>query len=323
MPIVIRSYKNTDTHSICKIWNAHHAELNVGAISSLHFELAVLAKPYFVAENLLLAFRDETPVGFLHVAHASSIDLTDIDTSRGVLAAMCIVPSAEEADVAAKLLSAADQLLSSSNALSCSTRPMPPHCPFYLGLGCGDSMMGITTADQRVYSWLAKAGWVPRVATSGWELFLDNFQPPIDRLQIQIRRNAHVDRLLDEPLLPWRQACLLGHTEPTGFQLTLRAEGTVAQELLVWSVGQELLTSPESIVWLWPIQVGPTSQDADQLIFLLSESLRQMAEDRVEVVRTVSDSAKTSVTSVLTRLGFRTARNGVVLDKIYRPSINE
>ena len=313
----IRSYINTDTHSLCEVWNAHHAGLVDGSISSLHFELAVLAKPYFVAKDLLVAMDGDVIRGFLHLANGSSADLTETDCKRGVLSALCVTPSSDESEIAAALLSQADALLYESGATSCAIRPMPPDCLFYLGLGAGDSMMGITTPDQRTYGWLVKAGWVPRIATSGWELFLENFHPPVDRLQIQIRRTAHVDRMLDEPLLPLRQACLLGHTEPTGFQLTLRAEGTVAQELLVWSVGQELMTTPESIVWIWPIDVIESTQSADQLVFLLSESLRQMAEDRVEVVRTFSDSAKTLVTSVLTRLGFRNANSGVVLEKLY------
>lgn len=283
----------------------------------MHFELAVLAKPYFVASDLLVATVDDELQGILHLSNASLLDLTDLDCNRGVLSALCVAPGESEAEIAAALLSRADQMLAASGVSSCTTRPMPPDCPFYLGLGTGDSMMGITTADQRTYGWLVDAHWVPRQATSGWELFLDNFQPPVDRLQIQIRRTAHVDRMLDEPLLPWRQACLLGHTEPTGFQLTLRSEGTVAQELLVWSVGQELMTTPDSIVWLWPIEVVESTQIADQLVFLLSESLRQMAEDRVDVVRTYSDSAKTLVTSVLTRLGFRNANSGVILEKLY------
>ena len=313
----IRSYINTDTHSICEVWNAHHAGLAVGSISSMHFELAVLAKPYFVAEDLLVALDQGVMRGFLHLSKGSTPDLTEVDSERGVLSALCVVPSLDEAEIAAALLSQADAWLTESGATACVTRPMPPDCLYYLGLGAGDSMMGITTADQRTYGWLVKAGWVPRIATSGWELFLDNFHPPVDRLQIQIRRTAHVGRMLDEPLLPWRQACLLGHTEPTGFQLTMRAEGTVAQELLVWSVGQELMTTPKSIVWIWPIEVVESAQSADQLVFLLSESLRQMSEDRVEVVRTFSDSAKTLVTSVLTRLGFRNAASGVVLEKAY------
>ena len=317
MAIAIRSYRNTDTDSICKVWNAHHAGLGAGPISSLHFELAVLAKPYFVGKDLLVATVDDELQGFLHLSNASAADLTDTDSQRGVLSALCVAPGEYEDDIAAALLSRADQVLAEVGVKSCATRPMPPDCPFYLGLGPGDSMMGITTADQRTYGWLVEAHWVPRQATSGWELFLVNFQPPVDRLQIQIRRMAHVDRMLDEPMLPWRQACLLGHTEPTGFQLTMRAEGTVAQELLVWSVGQELMTAPESVVWLWPIEVVESTQMADQLVFLLSESLRQMADDRVEVVRTYSDSAKTLVTSVLTRLGFRNANSGVVLEKLY------
>ncbi len=317
MPIAIRSYKNTDTHSICQVWNAHHTGLAVGPITPLHFELAVLAKPYFDADKLLVAVEGNVIRGFLHLSNGTTSDLTEVDCKRGVLSALCIVPSVDENEIAAELLSAADQQITASKITCCLTRPMPPDCPFYLGLGSGDSMMGVTTADQRLYGWLIKAGWVPRIATSGWELYLDSFQPPVDRLQIQIRRNAHVDRLLDEPMLPWRQACLLGHTEPTGFQLTLRVEGTVAHELLVWSVGQELMTTPDSVVWLWPIEVRESMQNADQLVFLLSESLRQMAEDRVEVVRTYSDSAKTLVTSVLTRLGFRNASSGVVLEKSY------
>ena len=318
MPIAIRSYKNTDTHSICQVWNAHHAGLSVGPITPLHFELAVLAKPYFDPSSLLMAVDGDEVRGFVHVSHRSTPDLTDVDEKRGVLSALCVVPHDEDAEVATVLLNAADALNAKTGISSCISRPMPPDCPFYLGLGAGDSISGITTPDQRTYGWLVDAGWVPRVATSGWELYLDSFQTPVDRLQIQIRRNAHVDRLLDEPMLPWRQACLLGHTEPTGFQLTLRAEGTVVQQLLVWSVGQELMTAPESVVWIWPIEVSEAPQSADQLVFLLSESLRQMAEDRVEVVRTYSDSAKTLVTSVLTRLGFRNAMNGVVLEKIYR-----
>jgi hypothetical protein len=316
--IAIRSYRNTDSASICRVWNAHHTGLGVGRISSLHFELTALAKPYFAADDLLVATVDGELQGFLHLSSASSADMTEADSTRGVLSALCIAPGENENELAAALLKRADQVLHAAGVTSCTTRPMPPDCPFYLGLGAGDSMMGITIADQRTYGWLVKANWVPRQATSGWELFLDNFQPPVDRLQIQIRRMAHVDRMLDEPMLPWRQACLLGHTEPTGFQLTLRVEGTVVQKLLVWSVGQELMTTPESVVWLWPIEVVESTQIADQLVFLLSESLRQMADDRVEVIRTYSDAAKTLVTSVLTRLGFRNANSGVVLEKLYR-----
>jgi hypothetical protein len=154
----IRSFINTDTHSLCEVWNAHHAGLAVGKISSMHFELAVLAKPYFVAEDLLVALDGGVMRGFLHLSSGSLAELTEADSKRGVLSALCVVPGSDEAEVAAALLSRADVLLAESGATSCATRPMPPDCLFYVGLGAGDSMMGITTADQRTYGWLVKAG---------------------------------------------------------------------------------------------------------------------------------------------------------------------
>ena len=213
------------------------------------------------------------------------------------------------------LLDESEKFQIEGGSLGSITKPTPPDCPFYMGLGFGDSMMGITTSDQRAYGWLTKSGFQPRTATSGWELHLDGFQPPVDRLQIQIRRTAHVDRMIEEPQMPWWHACILGHTEPTGFQLTLRSEGRVAQYLLVWSVSQELVTAPESIAWMWPIEVTANQQSTDQLIFLIAEALRQLAEERVQAVRTVSHSANTLATNALTRLGFRNSISGMILAK--------
>ncbi len=156
-------------------------------ITPLQVELAVLSKPYFRAEELVLLTVDEAVCGFIHLGDSSGEGLGEANPKRAVLAALCVVPSEHEAEWAKILLDHADEMLAARGATSCMTRPMPPDTPFYLGMGAGGSMMGITTADQRTYNWLVQAGWTPRVATSGWELMLDVFQPPVDRLQIQIR----------------------------------------------------------------------------------------------------------------------------------------
>ncbi len=107
------------------------------------------------------------------------------------------------------------------------------------------------------------------------------------------------------------------HTETNRFPVDVASRGNRRARTACLDRGTRTHDRSESAVWLWPIEVDETPQSADRLVFLLSESLRQMAEDRVEVVRTVSDSAKTAVTSVLTRLGFRNATSGVVLEKRY------
>jgi GNAT superfamily N-acetyltransferase len=316
LAIDIRSFCNTDTDAICEIWNSHHAESVDGQLTPVAFELSVLAKPYFDHRDLQLAIVDGVPKGFVHMAAATNAAQSDVDPARGVLSALCVAPDTQEANIAALLLAKADTWLRERCLTQCFTRPLPPNCPFYLGLGLGDTMMGITSNDQRTYAWLLEAGYEQKIATSFWEVDLGAFQAPVDRLQIQIRRTAHVDRILDEPQMPWHQACMLGHTEPTGFQLTLRAEGRVVQQLLVWSVAPELAVTIDSIVWLWPIQTPADSASTDQITFLLAEALRQMADERVDFVRTVSDSSDTRVTTILTRLGFRNSLSGVVLSKI-------
>ena len=105
----IRSYINTDTHSLCEVWNAHHAGLVDGSISSLHFELAVLAKPYFVAKDLLVAMDGDVIRGFLHLANGSSADLTETDCKRGVLSALCVTPSSDESEIAARCAASGHQ----------------------------------------------------------------------------------------------------------------------------------------------------------------------------------------------------------------------
>lgn len=315
MAIELRSFRNTDTETVCRVWNAHHADSLFGQLTPTAFELSVLAKPYFNADELLLATVRGECKGFLHWSYASNASQTEVDPDCGVVSALCVVPDAEGNAVASALVARAQEAMRARCITRCLVKPLPPNCPFYLGSGFGDSMMGITSNDQRSYAWLVEAGFEPQSATSFWELDLAGFQAPVDRMQIQIRRTAHVDRILDEPQLPWRQACLLGHTEPTGFQLTLRAEGRVAQQLLVWSVAPELAASPHLNVWLWPIGSPADASSTDQITFLLAEALRQMAEERVDVVRTVSDSSETSVTTILSRLGFKNSLSGVVLSK--------
>jgi hypothetical protein len=289
-------------------------------MTPLLFELMVLAKPYFNQQDLLVACDAQQVRGFIHLAVPANGDQSDDEPSRAIISALCVTPSDDDctqAMIAERLIEAAENRLRAKQVSSCTFRPMLPDCPFYLGLGYGDSMMGVTTAEQRIHDWLLAAGFAALQATSMWQVDLSKFQAPVDRLQIQVRRTAHVDRILDEPQLPWRQACMLGHAEPMGFQLTLRAEARVVEQLLMWTIAPEITASQDSVAWLWPIQIGSRPQASDQLIFLMAEALRQLADERVDIVRTTTDSSNTSVNGVLSRLGFKNHLNGVVLEKRY------
>jgi hypothetical protein len=309
----VRTFRNTDVDSICRVWNAHFGDLGFAAqIDPLRLELCSLAKPYFREQDLLIAEEDEQVVGFLHLGQVANDQLTDAEQDAASIAALCVVPSDIEEAVAGALLNCAEAVIAGRNSSLWRYKPMLPDCSFYLGLGPADSMGGATTSERRCCGWLSAAGFLPSLPTSHWELDLTDFQPPVNRIQIQIRRSAHVERLPEEPSMPWWQACVLGHTDPSEFRLTQRSDQQMLGEALFWTVSPELQTVPESVVWMWP---PSKKSEADQTVFLIGEACRQLQNERIDVVRTATAANDTATNGILQRLGFSAVQSGIVFEK--------
>lgn len=315
--ITLRSFRNTDTSSLCAIWNEHHADLGLECeIDPLRFELFSLAKPYFEPENLLIA-EDQTGriQGFLHFGPISNDDLSNTAMDEIAVFALCVRPDPDEDRVAKELLQRVCETARKLGSRICTFRPMLPNAAFYLSLGPADCMAGVISQEVRLCKWLSQCEFSPQTPTCLWELELMAFQAPIDRIQIQIRRAATVHQQLDEPELPWWLACALGHTEPTKFQLTHRQEKRTLCEALFWTLSPELQSSPAQIVWLWPPNQCTSPPEQDYQVFLLSEALRQYQEERVDYVRTAALADDSMLTALFRRLGFRVIHNGMVFQK--------
>lgn len=317
MTLTIRSFRNTDVGPLCDVWNAHHAELGPEcAIDPLRLELSCLSKPYFNESELLVAERDDVVLGMTHIAPCSNADLSDAEPDSASVAALCVVPCESEFDIAAALLACVDDACQQRGATRCAFRPMLPNISFYLGSGVAGSMIGATAREQRTCQWLKACGYTPTIPTNAWELDLAGFHPPVDRIQMQVRRSAQVNREVDEPLLPWWQACVLGHTEPSAFQLTHRIEKRVLHEVLFWSVAGELANGPESAVWLWPPRLDESQpENFDTLLFLLAESLREFRDERLDTAYAFSAAHDTRLNELYRRLGFSASTNGVIFEK--------
>ncbi len=312
----IRTFRNTDVAAICKVWNAHYGDLGAQyQLTPLQLELSTLAKPYFEAQELLVAEYDEQVIGFLHIGPVPNADLSDAQDGAAAIAALCIVPCNAETQAANLLIQRAETLLAERGVQVCSFKPLAPACPFYQGFGPADSMIGATTSERRGCDWLKTAGFKPMQPTTQWELDLGRYQPPIDRVQIQVRRSSTVERLADEPQFPWWQACWLGHMEPFLFELRNRSQGQTVCRTLFWTVAMELQTSPDSITWLWAPTISDEEQGGDSLTFLLGEACRQLQGERVSVIRTVTSASDTRIHAILRRLSFTSEQSGVVFEK--------
>ncbi len=312
MSLLIRAFQNTDTQSLCRVFNSHHEAVGLpGGIVPLSLELCVLAKPYFESPCLLVAEDNQRIVGFAQVGFEPDRTLQSLNSAAAVMSALCVEPSSEDFAIGQILIEEAARAAVAGGAQCIRFCPPAPATPYFAGLSPGDGMIGCPVVDPRVRSWLDACHWTVEQPIACWEVDLNRFQPPMDRTQIQIRRMAHVDRLLDEPVLPWYVASMLGHTDPIGFQLTSRQTRMVTAEIFYWTIGHELLPQPEMIGHLWPISCDPGADD--HLVFLISESLRQLREDRVDVVRTVVPAAHASVAKLLSRIGFEVTLSGEVM----------
>lgn len=313
MALDIRCYRNTDAQALCEAFNAHYRAVGLPyALSPLSLELCVLAKPYFAPEHLLVAEQGDQIVGFVQIGFEPDQTLESIDPSLGVVSALCVTAHEGAAETASQLLSAAERTAKRLGAAQLRFCPPAPAAPYFAGLSPGDAMIGVPDLDTRQFSWLAGAGWQPRDRVAYWSLDLGSFHPPIDRTQIQIRRMAHVDRLLDEPMLPWYVASVLGHTEQIAFQLTTRSTRTVSADCVVWMIGQELLPQRDLIAHLWPLDVQVCAQSEDHVVFLLAEACRQLREDRIGEVSTISREREADISHVLERVGFAPMLVGTV-----------
>lgn len=326
MTLRIREFNNSDSQIICDLWNAHHRDLLVGTqVNAERMEMFVHAKPFFEPCQLLIALRDDRPVGFVHLGPTSTGDLSQAEQGQLSIAALCIDPDEDELSIATLLFDHVEQQCRLQGIQRCYFRAALPFTSLYVGLGPADSLAGVLSTEAKLCHWLSEAGYKPAVPTTVWELNLLEFQAPADRIQMLVRRRSFVQRLVQEPMLPWWQSCVLGHAEVTSFHLTDRTAMRTLQEVIMWGISPALRTHPETVMWLWPPNMEYLPEDSpveiaasDRLLFLLAESLRELQTEQIDTVRTVTHAESNEFHRVLTRLGFQAIESGVVFERIFQ-----
>jgi hypothetical protein len=343
----IRSYLNTDTPALSKIWAQHcqsfqptlgtasggvasptsssqpiHRDPHARDLQSRGLECkpavwdaCIFSKPYFKADELLLAIASNgEPVGFVHFG-VVSVRNNPARTNVGSIHRLCINPSSDEAEVASLLINCAAEQLRSQGATACQSLGCGEDSVFYLGIAEGDNSMGILAQDQRSQEWFHSAGFAPICPTECWELELASFRPPMDRMQIQVRRNCTIGRMLEEDYDDWLESTILGHCEQIRFHLMVKSPPSLEGILSCWFPDPEVADVDGGVVRIKLPDVPTTEIERERFVYLLSESLRQLQQDRKRVVRAVASAQKQQTITLLQRLGFRSVVHGLLFEK--------
>ncbi len=315
----IRGFLNTDTPALAKIWNQHHASIDSNSRTSpAIWDICVLSKPYFRADELAIALdSNNNPLGFVHFGFVGDKGLQSLSQDHAAIHALCITPNPDEDLIAKDLLAYAESSLIERNARSCSGIGGGERTGFYLGIADGDNLMGVLASDQKSQRWLSAAGFRPLRPTECWELELAMFRPPMDRMQIQARRACTIGRILDEDYEHWWTSTALGHCDQTRFHLMTKSSSRLVGVLTGWFPEPSILGLDASIVRI-TLDEPPASEEArEQFLYLASESLRQLQQERKHLARAVVSADKQRMVSLLLRLGFRSVDHGLVFEKAF------
>ncbi len=310
--IEFRCFRNDDPPRLADAWRA--ADLGPAAMqpmTSMLLELRVFSKPYFDREGLIVAVDREADrvVGFAHAAFGPTADQSAIDTRVGTTLLIVVVPHPDEESIGAGLLARCEAYLRQRGATTLLGGGSAEMRSFYLGLYGGSDLPGILDSSPAMQRVFRRAGYVEAERIAVLRRPLAGFRPPVNRLQLAIRR-ATMLQVIDEPARrTWWEAATT--TDISLGRYELRAPGG---ELLGSASYWDMQPLAESwgVVAAGLLHVGIEGARRRQGLahYLVAESMHDLAQEGVTLVETHVSDANLAAMQLFTKLGFTASEHG-------------
>ncbi|MFM7034456.1 MAG: GNAT family N-acetyltransferase [Planctomycetia bacterium] len=310
--IEFRCFRNDDPPRLADVWRS--AELGPSAMqpmTSALLEAAVFSKPYFDREGLIVAVDGERTVGFAHAGFGPTADRRGIDPRIGTTLLVVVVPHAEHDAIGDGLLQRTESFLRSRGATTILGGGSSAMRSFYLGLYGGSDLPGILDSSPGMQSAFRRAGYGVAERIAVVRRRLSGFRPPVNRLQLAIRRNT-VMRVIDEPgRRTWWEAATT-----TGIALRRYELRNQAEELLGAASFWDM--QPLSSAWgvtaagLMHVDIVGLRRRQGLAKYLVAEAMHDLADEGVSLVEAHVSDANTAAMKLFESLGFEAAEHGSI-----------
>jgi len=278
-------------------------------------EQMVFAKLYFDYAGLVLAFDDEQLLGFAHAGFGPNAENDWISTSTGIISLLVLHKEGPQSEVAAGLLARCEEYLCRQGSKTLLGGGLYPQSPFYLGLYGGSESPGVLESDLTAKEAFAAAGYMPAERLLLLRCDLDTFEPPMDRRQLQARRQLVVEVTPDVPTTTWWEAGILGEFELTRYELRPCGGGPSC----AWATFRSLEPGGSlgccRGLGLLKLHVEPRWRRHGLGLFLLSEAFRRFHRQGVKFVETQIRENDVPVCRMFQKLGFQPFDRGVLWQK--------
>ena len=315
--LTFRTFRNPDPLVLSELWRSRVGEPGLlQPVSPDLLEQMVFAKLYFDFGGLVLAFDDDRPVGFAHAGFGPQPAASWIATDVGVTCMMLVRPDcAKTAEVANGLLDHCEEYLRRRGAGVLYGGGAEPLNPFYVGLYGGSELPGVLASDTVAHEAFAAHGYQEVERTAILRRELSGFEAPVDRRQMQVRRQTIVEVTADAPTRTWWEACTIGGFDLTRFDLAPRGGGPAIASATFRSMEPSGTVSVSRAVGLVALAVDEAYRRRGLALFLLSEAFCQFLRQGVMHVDVQARSSNGAALGTFLKLGFQPAGEGGVWRK--------
>jgi len=311
-----RTFRNTDPPVLSELWRSRRGQLGLYQPASPSLlEQLVFAKLYFDYEGLVLAFDGDRAVGFAHAGFGPNEAEDEVSTELGTTCLVLVRPDCDEARVAAGLLEQCEGYLRRRGAKVLYGGAIHPLDPFYLGLYGGSELPGVLESDLPANEAFRSRGYQEIDQVMVLRRELAGFHPPMDRRQMQARRQMIVEEITDPPARSWWEACTLGEFHLTRFDLTPRDGGRPVARATFRSLEAAGTAGISRAAGLIELFVDESLRRRGLAIFLVSEAFRQFMRQGLSLVEAQCMSHNEAARGVYEKLGFHPADTGAVFRK--------
>lgn len=306
--ISIRPFRNVDVPAVRRLWNEQRAESGLQTpLSSTSLEVAILNRPFFAAEQLLIASDESKPVGFVHWLSSAE------DATEAIVANLAVSDGRQRDEIAEALLRAAVEAARRAGSRRVLIGQAPEHWTGYAGIAVDGLGGGVPQSDETLQGWAQHAGFAPERVLANYRLNMATYRPAYDRELLSLRRTATVGRRIDLPDLPFRVASAISHLQLHRFVAERRDGQRIAEaDVMVGDPEMLLVTGSAALLTRWTAIPPCPDGCSAAMRFVLASAMLELAAERVSDVQATIDVSDRQSKELLQRTGFSLDHRGIL-----------
>ncbi|MFM7137302.1 MAG: GNAT family N-acetyltransferase [Planctomycetota bacterium] len=305
-------FRNDDPPRIADAWRG--ADLGPAALqpmTSAALEAAVFSKPYFDRHGLVVARDGERIVGFAHAGFGPDADRAALDTAIGTTLLVVVPPHERRCEIEDELLSRSEAYLRARGAVAILGGGTPDLGGYYLGLYGGSDLPGILDSSPAMQAVFRRAGYAEAARIAVLRRPLAGFRPPVNRLQLAIRR-ATTLRVIDEPpRRTWWEAATTTGIALRRYELRGDVEALLGSGTF-WDVQPLAGSWGLAMAGLLRIDIEGDRRRQGLASYLVAEALHDLAAEGTTVAETHVAEDNPAAVQLFTKLGFQATDHGTV-----------